>query len=102
MPGVTVGLALVGEECLVNNDGIVKESPGVWLGACNGAEGSFGGVNLGTAVVVEGLCTEAGFSYVVEGMAVVGFTLGVPGVTVGIAVLGAVVEAGLCTDAGFS
>jgi hypothetical protein len=40
---------------------------------------------------------------VVEGMAVVGFTLGVPGVTVGIAVLGAVVVVdGLCTEAGVS
>jgi hypothetical protein len=35
-------------------------------------------------------------------MAVVGITLGVPGVTVGIAVLGAVVVDCLCTDAGFS
>jgi hypothetical protein len=35
-------------------------------------------------------------------MAVVGRKLGVPGVTVGIAVLGVVVVDGLCTDAGFS
>jgi hypothetical protein len=35
-------------------------------------------------------------------MAVLGFTLGVPGVTVGIAVLGIAVTIGLCTTAGFS
>jgi hypothetical protein len=35
-------------------------------------------------------------------MSVVGFTLGVPGMTVGIAVMGVVVIDGFCTAAGFS
>jgi hypothetical protein len=35
-------------------------------------------------------------------MAVLGFTLGVPGMTVGIAVMGAVAIDGLCIEAGFS
>jgi hypothetical protein len=53
-------------------------------------------------VVIDGLCTKAGFSYVVEGLALVGLTLGKPGVTVGVDVLGVVVMGGLCTEAGFS
>ena len=53
-------------------------------------------------VVTLGLLTEAGFSYNDDGAPVVGLVLGVPGVTVGPAVLDVGIFGGLVTAAGFS